>query len=125
MGALQNLEKGDVVDALRDAADWVENRVEGLESKFPVLGQFVQQFASDFGQKLLTDAEAVAPAVVAGTTSITSAASTLFTEAEAQAASLSVSDATTLALNALRVHVTALTSSAAPPAEAPPAAAQP
>lgn len=116
MGALQNLEKGNISGALHDIANWLEGGIADLESQFPIIGQFLQQFASDFGQKVLADAEALAPSVIAGTTTITAAAEQLVAQAGAQAASIASTDATNTALNALRLYVSAPATATAAPA---------
>lgn len=107
-GALNKFEAGDISGGFHDLGVWLENRFTGLEKQFPVLGQFVGQFASDFGKQVLSDAEALAPAVLAGTTKIQDAAAQLITQAAPQAVNIASADATQIALNALRVHVTAL-----------------
>lgn len=108
MSFFGELKQGDISGAFRKLFGIAENEVSSLEKQFPALGTFVTQFGSDFGQKILADAEALAPAVLAGTTSITAAATQLISQVATQAASIASADATTVALNALRVHVTAL-----------------
>lgn len=104
MGALQNIEKGDFEAALND----IETSLGKLFNSdvLPALKTFINQFASELGAQLLSDAATVAPTltVLGGTVSITDAATQLLAKAGAQA----TSDATNLALNALRVQVTAL-----------------
>lgn len=107
MSFFGEIKQGDIVGAFKKILGFAENAVTSLEAQFPALGTFVQQFGSDFGQKVLADAEALAPAVIAGTTTITVAAAQLVAQAASQAKSLAISDATTIALNALRVQVTA------------------
>jgi len=121
-GTINKLESGDVGGALHDIATWVSNRVHGLESQFPALGTFVSQFSSDFGKQVLADAEALAPTVIAGTTTIQAAAEQLVTQAAGQAASIASTDATTIALNALRVQITGLQAPNVPSSASAPAA---
>jgi hypothetical protein len=113
MSALVNLEQGNIEGAILD----IETSLKNLFTNdiVPALKTFISQFASEFGSQLLADAATAAPGILAGTTSIETAAASLLSQAGVQA----TSDATTLALNALRVQVTA----AAPPANAAPAAA--
>lgn len=115
MGAIQNLEKGQLGAALNDIVSWVEGGVAALESQFPIIGQFLTQFTSDLGQKVLSDAEALAPSVIAGTTSFTAAAATLANQAVMAGLATAESDAAAVAMNALRLYVSAPVP-AAPPA---------
>jgi hypothetical protein len=107
MGALQNLEKGDFYDALKD----IENSLSNVFTSdlIPALKTFINQFASDFGAKVLSDAAVLAPEVVSGTVGIVAAGTQLLQQAASQAGSIATQDAVTVALNALRVQVTALT----------------
>ena len=122
MSFFKEIEAGDFSGAFRKVASWVESDVAALQGQFPVIGQFLTQFTSDFGKKVLADAEALAPGVIAGTSSITSAAATLVSQAATAGLSIAESDATQVALNALRVYVSAPDASAAAPSAASPAA---
>lgn len=89
------------------------------------LETFVEQFASDFGAEALAKAEPLAIDVLSGKTDIKTAAITLGTQLEAVA----ITDAEksgTVALNAIRVHLTAAATQAlggsSPAANAVPAA---
>ena len=68
---------------------------------------FVEQFASDFGSQALTQAATLAPSVISGSQTIQEAAATLGTQVTADAITDAEKDGT-VALNALRVQITAL-----------------
>ena len=72
------------------------------------LEAFTDQFLSDFGSQALAQAAALAPGVIAGTTSIQAAAATLGGQITADAITDAEKDGT-VALNALRVQITAQT----------------
>lgn len=87
--------------------------VSGIASIFshdvePAIEAFVSQFITDFGKKVLADAEALAPQVASGQVSIVEAGTQLLAQAAAQAGGIAANDAVTVALNALRVQITAL-----------------
>lgn len=90
----------------------------------PALETFVDQFLTDFGSQALTLAEGVAPKVLSGEMSIQEAAASIVPGITADAVTDAEKDGT-VALNAVRVQITALNSapaaSVAPP-ETPPAA---
>ena len=71
-----------------------------------VLETFGEQFVTDFGSEMLTKAEALAPAVITGTTSIKDAGAQLMADATTAAITDAEKDGT-VALNALRVQITA------------------
>lgn len=107
MNILKELEQGNVSAVLHKLASLVETGVTDVENQFPIIGQFISQFATDFGKKVLADAEALAPAVISGQTSIVAAAEQLVVQAAPQAASIAAADASNVALNALRLYVSA------------------
>lgn len=107
MNILTELEQGNVSAVVSKIVSVIKGEVSSLESQFPILGQFLSQFESDFGQKILADAEALAPAILAGTSTIGAAASQLISQAGPLAASVAANDATNIALNALRMYVSA------------------
>lgn len=72
----------------------------------PAIEAFIHQFTTDFGQRILVDAEALASSVQDGSVSILEAASTLVAQAASQAGGIAAKDAVTVALNAIRVHLT-------------------
>lgn len=85
----------------------------------PALEKFTEQFLSDFGSQALTEAEKVAPSVLDGTQSIQDAATSILPLITADAVTDAEKDGT-VALNAVRVQLTALTAApAAPSVEAP------
>lgn len=75
-----------------------------------VLETFAEQFASDFGTQALSQAETLAPTVIDGTQTIQQAATTLLGQVTADAVTDAEKDGT-VALNALRVQITAQTTS--------------
>lgn len=107
MNVLTELKQGHIVAVLNKVIGLIKGEVAELETEFPILGTFVSQFATDFGKKVLADAEALAPAVSAGTLSITSAAAQLVAQAITEAVDIAEHDATQIALNALRMYVSA------------------
>jgi hypothetical protein len=92
-------------DVWSKAESLVDPTVKKIES---ALETFTDQFLSDFGSQALSQAAALAPAVIAGTTSIQDAAATLGGQITADALTDAEKDGT-VALNALRVNITAQT----------------
>ena len=109
------IKSGDVAGAVKKVVALIEGEVTALETEFPIIGTFLTQFESDFGKAALKLAEAAAPDVISGKTPITEAAATLITGVTAQGIAIAEHDATQVALNALRLYVSA-------PAQATPAA---
>lgn len=80
----------------------------------PALEAFIHQFTTDFGALALQEAAALAPAVKANPSSILTVGADLVSKLASKAGGIAAQDALTVALNALRVHVTAIN----PPATA-------
>lgn len=76
-----------------------------------VVANFVAQFASDFGAQMLNGAETLAPKVLSGELTIQAAGTQLLATATTDAVTDAEKDGT-VALNALRVQITAQTSPA-------------
>jgi len=109
MGALQNIEKGQFGAALND----IETSIKNLFTQdiAPALTAFVNQFASDFGSQALALAATSVGQVIAGTP-IQTVAATILPQITADAITDGEKDGTVV-LNALRVQLTAASSSAA------------
>ena len=103
-GALNKLLAGDISGALNDIEVSLGNLFH--DDIVPALKTFIGQFASDFGSQALSQAAALAPAVIAGTTSIQDAAVTLGGQLTVDAVTDAEKDGT-VALNAMRVQITA------------------
>lgn len=103
-GALNHLLHGEVGTAVHDVVVSTENFFTTTID--PALLAFIKQFASDFGSQALTAAAPLALQVIAGTTTIQAAGATLATQLSADALTDAEKDGT-VALNALRVQITA------------------
>ena len=77
-----------------------------VNSAEKVIANFVAQFASDFGAQMLTSAETLAPKVISGELTIQDAGKQLMATATTDAITDAEKDGT-VALNALRVQITA------------------
>jgi hypothetical protein len=125
--ALDDVVQGDLSAAGTEASGAMRDIGTSLKGLFtddviPALKLFIQQFASDFGSQALSQAAALAPAVLSGQTTIQSAAGTLAGQITADAVTDAEKDGT-VALNALRVQITAQAPNATSSAPAAPASA--
>lgn len=107
MGALQNLEKGKVLTALKDIVNSVEAEFTSLETEFPALATFVSQFDTDIGKAVLTEGAVDIAAVQSGALSILAAAEKFVETAWNDTMSISKADALTIAANGIGVLVRA------------------
>jgi hypothetical protein len=107
MGALQNLEKGNVIAALNDIVTSIKSEFTSIESEFPELGTFISQFDTDFGKAALTAGKAFVADIKAGTVPLLTAAEQLVEQVGVDAFNIAKTDALAIAGNALGVLVRA------------------
>lgn len=95
MGALQNLEKGDVLAALNDVKTWVEGREAVIAAKFPAFATLEKKLEAD-GENVVAQAvEKGAQDVMSGgfsTASFVAAAKDVFEIAVAKGIPLLLTD---------------------------------
>lgn len=103
-GALNHLLAGDVGTALHDIEVSIGNLFK--DDVVPVLKVFITQFVSDFGAQALTAAAPLALQVISGSITIQAAGAQLGTQLATSAVTDAEKDGT-VALNALRVQITA------------------
>jgi hypothetical protein len=117
-GALNKLLAGDVSGALHD----VETSLGNLFSDdlVPALKTFISQFSTPFGAQALAAAGAAAASVISGTTTIQAAGTALVAQIGTDALQ-DGENAATVALNALRVQITASSPSSSAATSTPPA----
>jgi hypothetical protein len=116
-GAINKLLTGNVSGALHD----IETSLGNLFSDdlVPALKTFVSQFATPFGSQVLAAAETEAASVISGSTTMEAAGTALVSQVGTDALQ-DGENAATVALNALRVQITAASPNASSGASASP-----
>ena len=116
-GALNHLLHGDVGTAIHDIEVSIGNIFK--DDVVPALKAFIEQFLSDFGNQALSVGATLAPKVISGEISMQDAGAQIASQLASIAVTTAEKDGT-VALNALRVQITAAQQAQTPVTAPPP-----
>ena len=101
------IQQGDLVGAIKKVVALFQQEEKALELEFPIIGQFIQQFADDFGKACLKEAQAIFPGVIADPSTFATAAEGMVEKIIEDGIQIARDDGRILAMNALRLYVSA------------------